>query len=122
MSAYIGKKPTITPATAAHNDLFVGNVRFANRKATLVSLIANGRCGSIPAFELMGFRPQQTSGIGYRRTKSSLPQNVGFDPECGNWSAENWVDLLKPTCDDCFPKRLLERLGSLHSSVGSLQL
>jgi len=27
-------------------------------------------------------------------------QSVGFDPECGNRSAENWAGLLEPTWGD----------------------
>jgi len=49
---------------------------------------------------------------GIRRTKSSLPRNVGFDPECGNWSAENWADRLNPTYDD----RLSLKSGCLMSA------
>ena len=43
------RKRTSEPITAAHNDLFVGNVRFAIREPTLAPSIANGRIGSTPA-------------------------------------------------------------------------
>jgi hypothetical protein len=44
-------KRTILLTAAAHNDLFVGNVRFAIRKRTFASVNLNDRCGSIPVIQ-----------------------------------------------------------------------
>jgi hypothetical protein len=43
------RKRTSEPITAAHNDLFVGNVSFAIRKRTFASVNLKDRCGSTPA-------------------------------------------------------------------------
>ena len=55
------RKRTSEPITAAHNDLFVGNVTFAIRKRTFAPANLNGRYGSIPALELTGFRRRRMS-------------------------------------------------------------
>ncbi len=49
------RKRTSEPITAAHNDLFVGNVSFAIRKQTFAATNLNDRFASIPAVELTGF-------------------------------------------------------------------
>ena len=58
------RKRTSEPITAAHNDLFVGNVGFAIQKRTFASANVNDRFGSIPDLRIARFSPRRMSAYG----------------------------------------------------------
>jgi len=65
----------------------------------------NGRFGSILVVQVGLQAICWKTGYGYLQTKTTTLQNVGYDPECGNWSAENSAGLREPTYDDCLSPR-----------------
>ena len=60
------RKRKISPITAAHNELFVGNVSFAIRKRTFASVNLNDRCGSISVIWEGSQAPHRMTPYGYQ--------------------------------------------------------
>jgi hypothetical protein len=80
------RRRTSEPITAAHKDLFVGNVGFAIRNWTFATVNLNDHCGSVPAIPLERQEP----------ARSGPPPEPRARTDCGSERGQSKKRLKPP--------------------------